>query len=242
MTQIALSIAVLILAAATTCAGASIAACKNPRFSNGLHNVTLKVGDLNRTLQLYVPYVLRDDRKEDFSLGPPDKPLPALISFHGCNDHYPILDYHEEVTNTIGAIRDRTSALSPWYAILPLGTQEPSLLGSGWGWNSHGIPCGSFEVNDTAFAEAILDFAENELCVDTSKVFMAGFSTGGFLALGLGCKYAGTRVAGVAADAGSLGLLYLEECRKGRPLPIVNFHSKADPTIPYNVGLAESQP
>ena len=89
-------------------------------------------------------------------------------------------------------------------------------------------------MNETAFFNAILKFAETQLCVDTSRVFLSGFSTGAFLALGLGCKFAGTSVRGVAADAGSLGLLYLEECRNGYPLPIVNFHSKSDPTIPYD--------
>ena len=96
----------------------SESACRRPVFSNGVHNATITVDGLNRTIQFYVPYVLRGDRKGANSLGPPDQKLPLLISFHGCNDHYPILDYHEEVTKTFSHVRDRTSKLNPWYAIL----------------------------------------------------------------------------------------------------------------------------
>ena len=55
---------------------------------------------------------------------------------------------------------------------------------SSQGWNTDGIKCGAIGVDDFAFFEALLAFAERELCVDLSRVYAIGFSTGAFLYTG----------------------------------------------------------
>ena len=89
-------------------------------------------------------------------------------------------------------------------------------------------------VDDFAFFEALLDFAQNELCVDMGRVHTAGFSTGAFLSYGIACRYP-ERVFAAAADAGGLSWPEYEACEAGAgAVPVQSFHSLADPTVPYN--------
>jgi len=147
------------------------------------------------------------------------------------------MDFHIEITKVIDQARDRTSQLQPWYAIVPLGTKA-AIDGQRWGWNTidGGNYGGGLGVNDTAFAEDILDFVDAELCVDSTRVYTAGFSNGAFLSYGMGCTMP-SRVAGVAANAGSLRKDFLAKCEGGDPVPVQSFHSLADPTVPYHGNL-----
>jgi polyhydroxybutyrate depolymerase len=131
---------------------------------------------------------------------PRPQPVP-VINWHGCNGHYPLMDYHMEISKVKDAAMDHG-----YYAITPLGTE---ILGTGqWGWNTDGILCGGLGVDDFAFLEAILDFASTDLCVDTDRIYSTGFSTGAFLTYGAACRYP-SLLAAVSTDAGSLSRSYV---------------------------------
>ena len=220
---------------------ASMAGCSASRWIAGDHNVTLSVGGLERTFALRVPWQqCSAPRGEWCTGGPPATPTPLVLNWHGCNAHYPIVAYQLEVSR----MNDAASDLG-WHTIAPLGTQSP--LGGGWGWNTQmgisGAECAAGgRVDDYAFAEALLDFAERELCVDMSAVFTAGFSTGAFMSYGLGCRMA-DRFAGVAANAGAVARARIDECAAGPPISVLSLHSLADPTVPYNgTAVWASQP
>lgn len=204
-------------------------ACSQPNFQPGVSNVTISSGGRERIFTLYTPRTATSYS----ALGPPSSPAPLVMHWHGCNAHHPLMDYHTEITRVIDQAQDRTSQLQPWYAIVPLGTQE--IAGDRWGWNTidGGIHCGAYEADDGAFAEDLLDFVAAELCVDTSRVYTAGFSTGAFLSYGIGCTMS-ARVAGVAANSGSVRRDFLAKCKSGEPVPVQSFHSLADPTVPYH--------
>ena len=103
--------------------------------------------------------------------------------WHGCNAHLPLVDYHAEISKTLGAAADRG-----YYALLPVGTRSEAAAGS-YGRNSDGILCGGPRVDDFAFFEALLDFASTDLCVDTERIYSTGFSTGAFLTYGAACRW-----------------------------------------------------
>lgn len=118
-----------------------------------------------------------------------------------------------------------------YFTITPLGTKAPF---GDYGWNADGILCGALGVNDFAYFEALMDFVEKELCVDMTRIYTVGFSTGAFLSYGIACRYP-DRIAGVGTDAGGLSHSYLETCRVGKgAVPVQSFHSLDDPTVPYN--------
>lgn len=89
-------------------------------------------------------------------------------------------------------------------------------------------------ADDIGFANAILKYAENELCVDMAHVFLTGFSTGAFLSYTLACSNP-KAYAGIGVNAGSIGREHIDECKSAKgAVPVIGFHSLADPTVPWN--------
>ena len=83
---------------------------------------------------------------------------------------------------------------------------------------------------DLAFVDALLEAVSAELCIDRSRVFMVGYSAGGFLASSLGCQRHDV-VRGIAVLAGGGG-----GC--AHPVPIWFGHNQDDPTVPISYGIA----
>lgn len=143
--------------------------------------------------------------------------------------------YQEQISRIEQAASDFN-----YYVITPVGSREPLL--DDYGWNTDGIKCGSPGTDDLLYAEKLIEYAESHLCVDRSRIYSTGFSTGGFHSYALGCHLTG-KFAGIAPVAGSMGRLYVDECREGDPLSVISFHSKDDKTVPYDGNADwESQP
>lgn len=87
---------------------------------------------------------------------------------------------------------------------------------------------------DVRFVEDLIDFAVEELCVDATRVHLTGHSQGGFLIAVLACTSA-DRITAVAPVAG------LRDapggCTPAEPVPMLAFHDRGDPIVPYDGGL-----
>ena len=131
--------------------------CESPKFWAGTQNVTLEVNGATRIFELYSPWESRGTCGLDsYCTGPPLQPNRGLVlNWHGCNKHYPILDYHTEISRIPGYAQDRG-----YFTITPLGTKTPEIDGVGgdWGWNADGIPCGTPGTDDFAFFEVCFAF------------------------------------------------------------------------------------
>jgi poly(3-hydroxybutyrate) depolymerase len=207
--------------------------CQSPVHWSGRKNISIPVGGDNRTFQLLTPWAARScpPGPHGFTcgVGPPNVSKPLVIYWHGCNGHLPLLDYNLAISKVEDIAADRG-----YFSITPVGT-EAELTPGEYGWNADGIPCGAKGVNDFEFFEQILSFAERELCVDLSRVYTIGFSTGAFLSYGIACRYP-QRIAAAGADAGGLSWVSLAECasKPGGAVPVQAFHSLADEYVPYN--------
>jgi len=83
---------------------------------------------------------------------------------------------------------------------------------------------------DLPFVQALLEAVSAELCVDRSRVFMAGYSAGGFLASSLGCQMHDA-IRGIAVlEGGGGGCAF--------PVPIWFVHNQDDATVPISYGMA----
>ena len=178
----------------------------------------------------------------DMSPGPPSRPRPLVVNWHGCNRHLPVADYHADISRM-----NERAADYRWISITPVGTVfDEASTTAPYGWNADGCcaGCHGALVDDVAFATAILDWAESNLCVDTSRIFTTGFSNGGFMAYTTACALPG-RIAGVAANAGSLARTAVPRCAalRNAPIPAISFHSVTDTYVPFNgTATAASQP
>lgn len=168
---------------------------------------TLTVGGMTRTANVHVP--------QSYD---PSKPTPVVFNFHGFTSDAA----QEDLLAGMSAKAD----VAGFIAVHPEGTGNPK------SWNA-GACCGdavSKNTDDIGFIKALLDQAEQTLCVDTKRVFATGMSNGGFLSHRIGCELA-DRFAAVAPVAGVLGM---QQCNPSRPMPVIHFHGTLDPLVPYD--------
>lgn len=137
------------------------------------------------------------------------KPAPVVLNFHG-----------------LGSNPEQQNAVS---AFVPASDREGFILvtpdgGVGWRFMQ------SARDANTAFVRDIVANISTELCVDPKRIFATGKSQGGFMSSWLGCVAPET-VAAIAPVAG----MY-EPTDNCGPMPIMEFHGRADSLIPFGGG------
>jgi polyhydroxybutyrate depolymerase len=136
--------------------------CASWTLTRGVSTGTIQVGGIDRTYVLSVP-------------SGTNGPVPVVFAFHGSGDS------GGNFRGWFGGGLERSASEPTIFAYpdaLPVGgTGAP-------GWDDAG-------GRDTAFFDALLGRIEAGACVATARVFVTGFSYGGFMSNTLGCKRAG---------------------------------------------------
>ena len=83
--------------------------------------------------------------------------------------------------------------------------------------------------NDVSFLRSVINNLKKEYPINESKIFVAGFSNGGFMAYRMACE-ASDLVSGIVSFAGS-GPMESQECEPIKPLKVLHIHSTKDKTI-----------
>jgi polyhydroxybutyrate depolymerase len=192
-------------AAVTGCTG-------RPGARRGKSNQTVTVGGAARTFVYYAPMGLDANT-----------PAPLVIVPHGSTmsgqEMFDITQY--------SALADREKFI----AIFPDGEGGAGALAP---WNVGSGVCGAGALvgasgNDQAFVDALIQFADQDLCVDHEHVFMTGFSMGGYFSHETGCLRPTIRA--VAPHSG--GTHDLSNCAS-KHKPVIIFHFKSDALISYS--------
>ena len=135
-----------------------------------------------------------------------------MFDLHG---HTEPVSYHKNVS-ALGAFGDKKGFIT----ITPQGSGPPAK------WET------TPGAADLQFLIDLLDEIEAELCVDTRRVFFAGYSNGAFVASLFACDLA-DRVAAIAPVA---GIRNPPGCDPSRAVPVVAFHGVCDEWIAYEGG------
>lgn len=140
------------------------------------------------------------------------KPMPLVVDLHGYGETAAI----EKPFSGLAAYGDTNGFVT----VLPqIDRQVPA-------WDAAlGSP-------DLAFLGAVLGDAEETMCVDHQRVFVAGMSNGAIMASSIACQFA-DRVAAAATVA---GLRDPAGCAPSRHIPVIAFHGTADQFVLYNGG------
>jgi polyhydroxybutyrate depolymerase len=89
---------------------------------------------------------------------------------------------------------------------------------------------------DVGFVDQLVDEVEARLCVDTSRVYLTGFSMGGMMSMVLACRDP-ERYAAIAPVA---GVIAIEGCARETPIPVIAFHGTADNAVRFDGSLADN--
>jgi polyhydroxybutyrate depolymerase len=87
--------------------------------------------------------------------------------------------------------------------------------------------------SDQKFLIALIGHLASTMCIDSHRVYVAGYSNGAFMASALACSDAG-KIAAVATVA---GIEATSGCHPSRRVPVIAFHGTADPFVPYKGGI-----
>lgn len=154
----------------------------------------------------------------------PRSPVPLVVALH---DSFANAEAFREVTQF-----DRAARAGNFVVVYP------ESLGDSW---NAGFCCGipaEQGVDDLGFLTGLLEEVTSDYPVDPTRIYAVGASAGAMMAYKLGCEMAG-RVAGVAAVGGAM---VMDDCRPGRPVPILALHGTEDAQVPYEGGHTGGSP
>jgi len=148
-----------------------------------------------------------------------------IVGLHGFGGNGRSFAYYTGLQNVVD---DTTLVVYP-------DASKPTKKGMKTGWNS-GFCCGSGyfnNIDDAGFLVALIEQFKQGYGENT-KIFVAGFSNGAFMAQRLAVEYPEI-IDGVASISGSIGT---ERKALGpkQPVPILVTHGKLDKTVPFNGG------
>lgn len=188
--------------------GGTTQACTGrPGTLQGQTNQTVTVGGLPRTFIYYVPQGLD-----------PNQPTPLVIVPHGFTMTPQMM---VDITQ-YNAVADREH----FVVVYPAGEGSNP-------WNVGTGVCGSGAFvnatgDDQSFVTAILQFVNQDRCLDQRHVFMSGFSMGGYFSHENGCLR--SDIAGIGPHSG--GTHDLSSCPVQHK-PVIIFHFETDSLISY---------
>ncbi|WP_437722825.1 alpha/beta hydrolase family esterase [Sorangium sp. So ce861] len=192
--------------------GDTAAACPATTLSIGDNDRTVTVGDTTRS------YVVR---------------LPA--SYTGASAMPLVLDFH-----TLGGTSAAEAEASGYRE---LAEREGFIVawpqGIDGAWNIGPCCTTSRDVDDVAFARALVQEVQAEACVDVKRVYAVGVANGGGMAYHLACNAADV-FAGVAPSAFDLLAESEQPCQPARPVTEISFRGTADVLVPYEGGAQQA--
>lgn len=188
-------------------------------FAGGGRAETLVVSGVKRTFEVFVP--------EAAPLPSPQAARPLLLVLHGRLGSGRQIREHagfDAEAKRLGFVVAYPDGIDRRWSDLRQMTLAPN----------DRAPVGTSD--DVGFLSALIDALVARGLVDKERVYLAGHSNGGFMALTYACLHA-ERIKGVASVAGGLATAVTgAECALARPVSAMFFHGTEDPTVPFAGG------
>jgi len=90
-------------------------------------------------------------------------------------------------------------------------------------------------VDDVAFIDKLIKVSQERFSIDSTRIYIAGHSNGGFMAQRLAIEHS-HHFAAIAVVAASLSESLESRCAPSRSMPILFINGTADPVTPYEGG------
>ena len=170
--------------------------------------------------------------------------LPLMLNLHGSSSNGSV---QMDISGLREVADEEGFVVAAPTAAIPLVEPSPALPLGGWAWNVPGVPTTAGAIppadarDDVAFLDQVVNEVTERLCTDPRRTYATGFSGGGRMASTLACELpevfaAIAPVAGLRAgrpDPDDVTVPEVEDCRPGRPVPVLTFHGEQDRVNPY---------
>jgi polyhydroxybutyrate depolymerase len=190
--------------------------CLSPALQPGDTTRTVQVSSIGRSYVLHVPPGYDGQT-----------PVPLVVDFHGVGES----GSSQLATSPYPARLDPEGVIMAF----PDGLRGPA----GTAWNVG--PCCVADVDDVAFARALVAQVSTLACVDRDRVYAVGVLTGGGMAHYLAC-HAADVFAAVAPAAFDLLAENVDGCVPQRPITVISFRGTGPSRVPYEGGASSLVP
>jgi len=150
---------------------------------------------------------------------------PVVIVLHGGSGNYQSVQGFTQM--------NFVSNQNDFLAVYPqgIGNAPP-----GYSWaDGRNTTADQAGIDDVGFISKLIDTLSVNYNIDTNKVYICGFSNGGFMTQRLACE-----IPELFAAVGGLGCSMdtnlIQTCTPNQAVPMVYFSGTADPEVPYNGG------
>lgn len=148
-----------------------------------------------------------------------------IISLHGGSGNM----VNAQGFSLLNPVSDRNDFLVAWpqgYGIAP----------PGYSWaDGRNTSADQAGIDDIGFINKLIDTLILRYNVDTTRIYICGFSNGGFMVQKIACEFA-NRFAAMASLGSSMDTLLYKKCSPSKPIPMAFFNGTADPAMPFNGG------
>ena len=181
-------------------------------FAGSFINKTMVYGGSTRKYVIYVPTIYTTQNIK----------VPLLVGLHGNGD---VASNFSQIC--MSSIADTAN----YIAVYPEALPDPLLTTNAWhsGAGALGVEVNS-AVDDVGFINTVMDSIIKNYKIDTNRMYVFGFSFGGFMTNKMAASNA-KRFSAAACVSGLRG--NYNTSIPSVPVPYLHFHGTADPTITY---------
>jgi len=151
--------------------------------------------------------------------------VPLLIGLHGLGDS--INNFSSVGFQILGEFNN-------FITVYPQGVS--GMAGTAWnaGVQYYGITVNG-DIDDVSFISALIDSLSEDYNIDPRRIYLTGFSMGGFMVNRLACELS-DKIAAIASVAGTRGNL-ITNCQPWRAVPFCHLHGTADGTVSFTANI-----
>ena len=152
--------------------------------------------------------------------------FPVVIMLHGGGGDKDVIKGFTQlnpVANALGYI-----------AVYPQGFEPLAIGGFSWA-DGRGTAADNAGIDDVGFISSLIAELKTDYALDDQRIYVGGFSNGGFMTQTLACEIS-NQIAAAAALGSSLGINQSANCNTAEATPMLYVVGTADPEIPYNGG------
>jgi len=155
----------------------------------------------------------------------PDSMLPVVMVLHGGSGNYQSVQGFTQM--------NPVSNQNDFLAVYPQGI---GVAPPGYSWaDGRNTSADQAGIDDVGFISKLVDSLTVDYNIDTARVYVCGFSNGGFMTQRLACE-----IPHLFAAVGGLGcsmdIDLIESCSPGQAVPMAYFAGTSDPEVPYAGG------